>query len=118
MLKIKGSQDSTAYYSKLAYSNIQLNKFKTRSLHSKAIDYAEERNRSTSNSNTILRKIYFDLEKNNDAIETFSKVSLFESISPTATYAETYYLGLTEMQKLNYKRLKFILTKQKLFINF
>jgi hypothetical protein len=73
-------------------------------------------NRSTSNSNTILRKIYFDLEKNNDAIETFSRSIAF-NLSPTATYAETYYLGLTEMQKLNY-RLKFILTKQKLFINF
>jgi tetratricopeptide (TPR) repeat protein len=70
-------------------------------------------NRSTSNSNTILRKIYFDLEKNNDAIETFSKVSLFESISPTATYAETYYLGLTEMQKLNYKEAKIYFNKAK-----
>jgi hypothetical protein len=33
MLKIKKSQDSTAYYSKLAYSNIQLNKFKKRALY-------------------------------------------------------------------------------------
>jgi hypothetical protein len=43
-----------------------------------------------------------------------SQVSLFESISPTATYAETYYyLGLTEMQKLNYKEAKIYFNKAK-----
>jgi hypothetical protein len=74
MLKIKG--DSTAYYSKLAYSNIQLNKFKKRALL-KAIDYAEERGQTEAQATQTLSlgKIYFDLEKNNDAIETFSEVS-------------------------------------------
>jgi hypothetical protein len=42
------------------------------------------------------------------------KYALFESISPTATYAETYYyLGLTEMQKLNYKEAKIYFNKAK-----
>jgi hypothetical protein len=41
--------------------------------------------------------------------ESFSKsITLFESMAPTVPpYAETYYyLGLTEMQKLNYKEAK------------
>jgi tetratricopeptide (TPR) repeat protein len=60
-----------------------------------------------------LGKIYFDLEKNNDAIETFSRSIAYLNLSPTATYAETYYLGLTEMQKLNYKEAKIYFNKAK-----
>lgn len=114
----KGSQDSTAYYSKLAYSNIQINKFKNALFYTqKAIDYAEERGQveAQATQTLYLGKIYFDLQKYNDAMESLSKsIALFESIAPTATYAETYYyLGLTEMQKLNYKEAEIYFNKAK-----
>jgi hypothetical protein len=41
------------------------------------------------------------------------EVSPYLNLSPTATYAETYYLGLTEMQKLNYKEAKIYFNKAK-----
>ncbi|MFT5252019.1 MAG: signal transduction histidine kinase/CheY-like chemotaxis protein [Flavobacteriales bacterium] len=114
----KESRDSTAYYSNLANSNIQINKFKNALFYTqKAIDYAEENNlvEAQATQTLYLGKIYFDLEKNNDAIETLSRsIALFESIAPTANYAEAYYyLGLTEMQILNYKEAKIYFNKAK-----
>lgn len=114
----KEIKDSTAYYNNLANSNIQINKFKNALFYTqKAIDYAEENSlvEAQATQTLYLGKIYFDLEKNNDAIETFSKsIALFESIAPSATYAQAYYyLGLTEMQKLNYKEAEIYFNRSK-----
>lgn len=102
------NKDSLVYYNDLASSNIQINKIKNALFYTqKAIDYAEENRDSKAQATQIffLGKIYFDLQKYNDAIETFSKsISLFESATPTVEYGDTYYyFGLTEMRKLNYK---------------
>ncbi|MBX9887405.1 MAG: response regulator [Flavobacteriaceae bacterium] len=105
------SKDSLVYYNDLATSNIQINKIKNALYYTqKAIDYAEENGdiRAHATQTFLLGKIYFDLQKYNDAIETFSKsISLFESVTPTVEYGDTYYyFGLAEMHKLNYKAAK------------
>ena len=107
----KEKKDSTSYYSELANSNIQINEFKNALFYAqKAIDYAEENSPVDiqARQTLFLGKIYFDLQKYNDAIDLFSKsIELFESVAPTKKYAETYYyLGLAQMQKLNYKAAK------------
>lgn len=107
----KEYKDSIAYYSDLSSSNIQINKFKNALLYTqKAVNYAEENGQIEAQATQTLHlgKIYFDVQKYNDAIESFSKsIVLFEGIAPTAQYAESYYyLGLAEMQKLNFKDAK------------
>tara|TARA_R110000868_G_scaffold118017_1_gene313179 strand:+ start:2195 stop:4360 length:2166 start_codon:yes stop_codon:yes gene_type:complete len=105
------NKDSLTYYNELASANIQTNKYKNALFYThKAIAYAEANGNTKGQAEELLflGKIYFDLHKYNDAIESFTtSIALFESITPTVAYAETYYyLGLTEMQKLNYKAAK------------
>lgn len=104
----KEKKDSITYYDDLAYSNIQINKFKNALFYTqKSIDYAEEKGAKPAQAIQTLHlgKIYVELKKYDDAIESFSKsISLFETIEPTAAYGDAYYyLGLAQMQKANYK---------------
>ena len=101
--------DSTAYYSSLSDSNIQTNNYKEALLHSqKAIDYAKKNKnfKDQAQQTFNLGKIYFDLKKYDDAIETLLKsAELFSNIEPNIERAATYYhIGLCYMQKQNYDR--------------
>ena len=72
----KETKDSIAYYDELANSNISINKFKNALFYTqKAIDYAEANNQleAQATQTLYLGKIYFDLQKYNDAIESLSK---------------------------------------------
>ena len=101
--------DSIAYYSSLSNSNIQTNNYKEALLHSqKAIDYAKKNKnfKDQAQQTFNLGKIYFDLKKYDDAIETLLKsAELFSNIEPNIERAATYYhIGLCYMQKQNYDR--------------
>lgn len=101
--------DSTAYYSRLSKSNIQTNNYKEALLYSqKAIRYAtKNKNTKDQAQQTFnLGKIYFDLKKYDDAIETLLKSSaLFLKFEPSANQASAYYyLGLSFMGKDSFDR--------------
>ena len=101
--------DSTAYYSSLSNSNIQTNNYKEALLHTqKAIDYAEKNKniKDQAQQTCNLGKIYFDLKKYDDAIETLLKsAALFSNFEPSLERSATYYhIGLCYMQKQNYDR--------------
>jgi signal transduction histidine kinase/tetratricopeptide (TPR) repeat protein len=103
----KEAKDSVIYYHDLATTNIQLSKFKNALFYTqKGIDYADESNQLEAQATETLHigKIYFDLQKYDDAIESLTKsISLFESLTLTVQSAEAhYYVGLAEMQKGNY----------------
>jgi signal transduction histidine kinase/two-component SAPR family response regulator len=107
----KEYKDSVVYYHDLANANMQVSKF-TNALYytQKGIDYANESNQLEAQATETLHlgKIYFDLEKYDEAIESLSRsTSLFESLSPTVQYAEAnYFLGLAKMHTRNYKAAK------------
>ncbi|MFV8339673.1 ATP-binding protein [Flavobacterium sp. LB3P21] len=101
--------DSIAYYSSLSNSNIQTNNYKEALLHSqKAIDYAKKNKniKDQAQQTFNLGKIYFDLKKYDDAIETLLKsASLFSNLEPSSEHSATYYhIGLCYMQKQDYDR--------------
>lgn len=99
--------DSTAYYNSLSNSSIQTNTYKEALLYTqKAIRYAEKNNniKDQAQQTYNLGKIYFDLKKYNDAIETLlESVVLFSNFEPTAAISASYYhIGLCYMLKENY----------------
>ena len=101
--------DSTSYYSSLSNSNIQINNYKEALLHSqKAIDYAKKNKniKDQAQQTFNLGKIYFDLKKYDDAIETLLKsAALFSNFKPSSKHSATYYhIGLCYMQKQDYDR--------------
>lgn len=87
--------DSTSYYSNLTKSNILNNKYKNALFYTqKAINYSKriQNTLAQANQTYTLGKIYFDLKKYSDAIETFHKsITLYKKLDPTATYAYSYY---------------------------
>ena len=101
--------DSTAYYSSLSNSNIQTNNYKEALVNSqKAIDYAKKNKniKDQAQQNLNLGKIYFDLKKFDDAIETLLKsAALFSNFEPSSEQVAAYYhIGLSYMQKQNYDK--------------
>lgn len=105
----KEKTDSTAYYSSLSNSEIQNNNYKDALLHTQqAILFTiKNKNKKDQALQTFnLGKIYFDLRKYDDAIETFLKTSaLFSNFEVNADHAKTYYhIGLCYMEKENVER--------------
>ena len=101
--------DSTAYYGSLSNSNIQTNNYKEALVYSqKAIDYAKKNKniKDQAQQNLNLGKIYFDLKKFDDAIETLLKsAALFSNFEPSSEQVAAYYhIGLSYMQKQNYDK--------------
>lgn len=101
--------DSTTYYNSLSNSNIQTNNYKEALLYSqKAIRYAtKNKNTKDQAQQTFnLGKIYFDLKKYDDTIETLLKsAALFSNFELNSERSATYYyIGLCYMQKENYNR--------------
>ncbi|UQD56228.1 response regulator [Flavobacterium sp. K5-23] len=87
--------DSIVYYNSLSNYNIKVNNYRNVLFYTqKAINYAEaKKNIEAQAFNTFkLGKIYFDLKKTNDAIETLSEsVLLFKKTKINTTYAQAYY---------------------------
>ncbi|RDI58241.1 tetratricopeptide repeat-containing hybrid sensor histidine kinase/response regulator [Flavobacterium glaciei] len=101
--------DSTAYYSSLSNAFIQKNNYKDALLNTqKAILYAEKNKKikDQAQQNLNLGKIYFDLKKFDDAIDTLLKsAALFSYFEPSSEQVATYYhIGLCYMQKQNYDK--------------
>jgi signal transduction histidine kinase len=99
--------DSISYYSNLSKSSILKNNYKNALFYTqKAIKYSKDTNNTLAQANQIylLGKIYYDLKKYNDAIETFHKsITLYKSLDPTETFAYSYYyLGVCYMAKANF----------------
>ncbi|MGO4822471.1 MULTISPECIES: ATP-binding protein [unclassified Flavobacterium] len=112
----KEDRDSVTYYNDLAVANILVNKYKNAIYYTqKAINFSESKgdlkNRAVQTFN--LGKIYFDLKKQNDAIEFLSEsITLFEKLPPSAPYANAYYyLGLSHIAKANYNAAEICLNK-------
>lgn len=104
----KESTDSITYYSNLADSNIKENKYKNALLYTqKAINYCIEKNQIANQGIQTfnLGKIYFDVEKYEDAKEVFSEsIALLESFDHSPVFVSAYYyLGLVNMHLSNYK---------------
>lgn len=112
----KKSIDSISYYTNLANSNIKENKYKNALYFTqKAINYCDKNGKTEDQAiqNYNLGKIYYDLNKYNDARESFTEsISLFEGLTPTAQSANSYYyLSLSNVGKKNYKAAEVSLTK-------
>lgn len=99
--------DSTAYYSSLSNSNIRDNNYKDALLNTqKAILYAEKNKniKDQAYQNFYLGKLYYDLRKYDDAVESLFKSSeLYTNLDPSSYQADTYYhLGLSYMATANF----------------
>lgn len=112
----KEAIDSVAYYSNWANANIKENNYKN-ALHytQKAILFCEAHSRINDQANQTFKlgKIYYDLKKSKDAIESFSEsITLFEKLEPTANNAKAYYyLGTSHLNKGNYASAEICLNK-------
>lgn len=99
--------DSVRYYTNLSDSNSRANNYKNVLFYTqKAINFCKVNHKTGAQANQTftLGKIYYDLKKYDDAIETLHKsISLFETLKPTYKYASAYYiLGLSYIEKKNY----------------
>jgi tetratricopeptide (TPR) repeat protein len=101
--------DSTKYYIQLANFNKKTNNYKFGLLYSqKAYNYAKSKQYIDGMGDAMfsLGSIYFELNKLNDAIETYTKSAEYHSqIEPSSDYALCYYnIGLCYMDLENYPK--------------
>ncbi|MFV8368066.1 ATP-binding protein [Flavobacterium sp. LB2R40] len=101
--------DSLSYYSSLSNSCIQNNNYKDALFYTqKAIAYANlsKNIEDLASQNFSLGKLYYDLKKYDDAIQSLLKSSeLYADLDSSSNEATTlYYLGLSYMAKENFDR--------------
>ena len=118
--------DSIAYYSSLSNTNIKDNNYKDALFHTrKAILYAEKNKniQDQASQHFTLGKLYYDLKKYDDAIESLLKSSnLYATLKPSSNQANIYYyIGLCYMAEhdfenaaLHFDKTKSIYTKLKI----
>ena len=118
--------DSIAYYSSLSNTNIKDNNYKDALFHTrKAILYAEKNKniQDQASQHFTLGKLYYDLKKYDDAIESLLKSSnLYATLKPSSNQANIYYyIGLCFMAEhdfenaaLHFDKAKSIYTKLKI----
>ena len=118
--------DSIAYYSSLSNTNIKDNNYKDALFHTrKAILYAEKNKniQDQASQHFTLGKLYYDLKKYDDAIESLLKSSnLYATLKPSSNPAHIYYyIGLCYMAEhdfenaaLHFDKAKSIYTKLKI----
>lgn len=118
--------DSIAYYSSLSNTNIKDNNYKDALFHTrKAILYAEKNKniQDQASQHFTLGKLYYDLKKYDDAIESLLKSSnLYATLKPSSNQANIYYyIGLCYMAEhdfenaaLHFDKAKSIYTKLKI----
>lgn len=117
-----GKIDSIAYYDQLRASSVKQNKFKEALLYTqKSINYARRNNivQQIANQNYNLGKLYFDVKKYDDAINSFNNsIKFSKEIELNAVKATTYYyLGLCLMQKSNFKQAEINFNKAESLFN-
>lgn len=108
--------DSISYYDNLSNYNIKINRYKDALFFiQKAITFCEANRKTEDQANQTfnLGKIYYDLAKYNDGIESFSEsITLYETLPPSSRYAQTYYyLGVSHIKKENYTSAEICLNK-------
>jgi signal transduction histidine kinase len=113
-----GKTDSIAYYGSLRNSNIKANKYKNALFYTqKAIHYSQSIKDIPEQAYQTFRlgKIYYDLKKYNDAIQTFHKsITLYKDINPTANYGYAYYyLSRSYIEKSNFADAEIYLNEAK-----
>ena len=99
--------DSFAFYTSSSYPNVQNNNYREALIHTqKAIINAETNDNATgqASENYNLGKLYLDLNKYNDAIESLTKsTELYSKLEPSAKQVAAYYnIGLCYMAKQNF----------------
>lgn len=114
--------DSTTYYSRLAVSNINANKYKNALFYTqKAIDFSKSTNniQNEAEQTFCLGKMYLDVKKYDDAIESLKKsITLFDKIKPSCLKADTFYfLGLCYMKKEDFSNAKIYFDKSESLYN-
>ena len=100
--------DSISYYTNSANSSIRENKYKNALWFTqKAINYCDKNDKIGDQASQTynLGKIYYDLNKYSDAIDSFTEsITLLEGIAPSPQAAQSYYyLSLANIGKKNYK---------------
>lgn len=108
--------DSIAYYSNLASTNINGNKYKNALTYTqKAIDLSKIKNQQKDEAEQTFRlgKLYYDVKKYDDAINSFNKsISLFNKKQPSSLQAYTFYvLGLCYIELKDFSNAKKCLDK-------
>lgn len=114
--KFKEKIDSVAYDNSLSTSNAKADKYKNALFYTqKAIIYSKTNNAleyqliQTFN----LGKLYYDVKKNDDAIEAFqSSILLSASLKQSHVQATTfYYLGMCFIKKRDFEKAKITFNK-------
>lgn len=114
--------DSTSYYIQLAKYNKKVNNYKFSLLfNQKALNYAKEKNdvRGKANAYFLFGTTYYDLKKISDAIDSFTKSSLYFSLlPPSADLALSYYyIGLCYMEVEEFSKAEIYFDKSKNIYN-
>ncbi len=118
----KETLDSLSYYTNLVNANIKGNNYKNALYFTqKAILFCQSNCKKIDQATQIFKlgKIYFDLNKNNDAIEKFSEsITIFETLEPIPNYAKAYYyLGIVHLNKGNYASAEICFNKAQAIYN-
>jgi signal transduction histidine kinase/CheY-like chemotaxis protein len=121
--KINKQIDSISYYRNLRDLKVKTNSIKDALLITDKLIYFANRDsniKSLVNETFQLGKIYYSLEKYDDAIKSFDKsISLFKLVSPTiATASIYYYHGMCCMQKRSYHKAELSFDKAQEIYNF
>ena len=114
--------DSTSYYIQLAKYNKKVNNYKFSLLfNQKAFNYAKEKNdvKGKANACFLFGTTYYDLKKIGDAIDSFTKSSLYFSLlPPSADLALSYYyIGLCYMEVEEFTKAELYFEKSKNIYN-
>ncbi|MFE3869220.1 ATP-binding protein [Flavobacterium sp. LS2P90] len=114
--------DSLAYYKNLTTTNIKSDNYQQALFYTqKTISYSKliRDVQAQADQTFKLGKLYFDLKKYNDAINTFQKsIAIYKKLEPSSNYAyATYYLGLSYIEKRNFKDAEIYFNDTKLIID-
>ena len=121
-LKSTEKIDSTNYYLQLAKYNKKVNNYKFSLLfNQKAFDYAKEKNdiKGKANSCFLFGTTYYELKKTGDALDSFTKSSLFYSLLPPSPdlALNYYYIGLCYMEIEDFAKAETYFDKSKNIYN-
>ena len=121
-LKSGDKIDSTSYYIQLAKYNKKVNNYKFSLLfNQKAFNYAKEKNdvKGKAEAYFLFGTTYYDLQKIGDAIDSFTKSSLYYSLlPPSADLALSYYyIGLCYMEIEEFSKAELYFDKSKNIYN-
>ena len=114
--------DSTAYYIQLAKYNKKVNNYKfSLVFNQKAFNYAKEKNNIKGKADAcfLFGTTYYDLKKISDAMDSFTKSSLYYGLlRPSPDLALSYYyIGLCHMEMEEFTKAEIYFDKSKNIYN-